>query len=115
MNTTPSGTPGVLRGVVLMVAGCVLVTVNDAIMKLVSGVYPPGESIFVRGLFVSIPIALLVYRGGGLHMLRVTNVRGQLLRAFTLVASMFVFITRRMCWKLGGMTSDMAAPSRTSV
>ena len=84
---------GILRGVVLMTAGCVLVTVNDAIMKLVSGVYPPGESIFVRGLFVSIPIALLVYRGGGLRTLHVTNVRGQLLRALTLAVSMFLFIT----------------------
>ena len=93
MSTSPSGTPGALRGVVLMTAGCVLVTVNDAIMKLVAGVYPPGESIFVRGLFVAIPIALLVYRGGGLHTLRVTNVRGQLLRALTLAVSMFLFIT----------------------
>ena len=84
---------GMLRGVVLMTVGCVLVTVNDAIMKLVAGVYPPGESIFVRGLFVSIPIALLVYRGGGLRTLHVTNVRGQALRALTLAVSMFLFIT----------------------
>ena len=93
MNTSPPGTSGVLRGVVLMTVGCVLVTANDAVMKLVSGLYPPGESIFVRGLFVLVPMALLVYRGGGLHTLRVTNVRGQLLRALTLVVSMFLFIT----------------------
>ena len=84
---------GMLRGVALMTAGCVLITVNDAAMKLVSGVYPPGESIFVRGLFTCIPIAALMYRAGGLHTLRVTNVRGQLLRALTLAASMFLFIT----------------------
>ena len=82
-----------LRGVVLMTVGCVLITVNDMVMKMLSGSYPPGETIFVRGVFVSIPIALLVYRGGGLHTLRVTNVRGQLLRALTLCASMFMFIT----------------------
>ena len=78
-----------LRGVVLMTVGCVLITVNDMVMKMLSGSYPPGETIFVRGVFVSIPIAVLVYRGGGLHTLRVTNVRGQLLRALTLCASMF--------------------------
>lgn len=82
-----------LRGIVLMTVGCVLITVNDSVMKSLSGEYPPGESIFVRGLFVSIPIALLVYRGGGLRTLRVTNSLGQLLRAVTLVASMFLFIT----------------------
>ena len=93
MSDSPPGSPGVLRGIVLMTAGCALITVNDAIMKLLSGSYPPGESIFVRGLFVFIPIVLLVYRGGGVHTLRVTNLLGQLLRAMTLVASMFLFIT----------------------
>ena len=93
MNDSPPGASGVLRGIGLMTAGCALITVNDSIMKAVSGSYPPGESIFVRGLFVTIPIALLVYRGGGLHTLRVTNPLGQLLRALTLVASMFLFVT----------------------
>ena len=93
MNPSPSGTRGVLRGIVLMTAGCVVITVNDAIMKWLTGDYPPGEVIFVRGLFVAVPLALLVYRAGGLHTLRVTNPRGQLLRGATLTASMFLFIT----------------------
>ena len=82
-----------LRSVALMTAGCLLLTLNDAVMKLLSGDYPPGEMIFVRGVFMAIPIALLAHRAGGLHVLRVTNVRGQLLRAMTLVASVFLFIT----------------------
>ena len=93
MTAAPTAIPRVLRGIVLMTVGCVLITLNDTIMKSLSGDYPPGESIFVRGLFVAVPIALLVYRGGGLHTLRVTNRLGQLLRAMTLVASMFLFIT----------------------
>ena len=93
MNATPPGDPGALRAIALMSAGCVLITVNDSIMKSLTGTYPTGETIFVRGLFVFIPIALLVYRGGGLHTLRVTNLPGQLLRAVTLVASMFLFVT----------------------
>ena len=93
MNTSLPATTGVVRGIVLMTAGCFLITLNDTVMKSLSGSYPPGESIFVRGLFVAIPIALLVYRSGGLHTLRVTNLRGQLLRAATLTASMFLFIT----------------------
>ena len=93
MNTSPPGTSGVLRGIVLMTAGCLLLTVNDSIMKWLTGDYPPGEAIFVRGLFVAIPVALLAYRAGGLRALRVTNLPGQLLRAVTLVASVFLFIT----------------------
>ena len=92
MNASPPGTSGVVRGIALMTAGCVLITLNDTVMKALSGDYPPGETIFVRGVFVAIPIALLVYRAGGLHTLRVTNLPGQLLRAMTLVASMFLFV-----------------------
>ncbi len=76
-----------------MTAGCALLTVNDSIMKSLTDGYPTGETIFVRGLFVALPIALLVYRGGGLHTLRVTNLKGQLLRAALLVGSMFLFVT----------------------
>lgn len=93
MNDYRPGTPGVLRSIMLMTTGCVLITLNDSIMKSLVGSYPPGETIFVRGLFVLIPLALLVYRGGGLYTLRVTNPLGQLLRAMTLAASMFLFIT----------------------
>ena len=93
MKAVRSGTRGVTRSVVLMTAGCALLTVNDAIMKAVAGSYPPGESIFFRGLFVMIPIALLAWRGGGLHALRATNIRGQVLRGLCLAASTFLLIT----------------------
>ena len=81
------------RGIVQMTAGCALITVNDSIMKSLTAGYPIGETIFVRGLFVAIPIAVLVFRSGGLHALRVTNIRGQLVRAALLVGSMFLFVT----------------------
>lgn len=93
MSDSPPGSPGVSRAIILMTAGCALLTVNDSIMKSLTDGYPTGETIFVRGLFVAIPIALLVYRGGGLQTLRVTNLRGQLLRAALLAGSMFLFVT----------------------
>ena len=93
MSTSPPGISGVLRGSMLTTAGCLLLTLNDSIMKSLSGSYPPGESIFVRGLFVIIPIGLLAFRSGGLHTLRVTNVPGQLLRGMTLGISTFLLIT----------------------
>ena len=93
MSDSPPGGPDVPRGIALMTAGCALLTVNDAIMKSLTHGYPTGETIFVRGLFVAIPIALLVFRGGGPSTLRVTNRRGQLLRAALLAGSMFLFLT----------------------
>ena len=93
MSDSPSAASDVPRGILLMTAGCALLTVNDSIMKSLTAGYPTGETIFVRGLFVAIPIALLVHRGGGLQTLRVTNLRGQLLRGALLAGSMFLFLT----------------------
>ena len=93
MNASPPETSGVLRGILLTTVGCALITVNDSIMKSLTGSYPIGESIFVRGLFVFIPMALLAYRGGGLHTLRVTNFVGQSLRGVVLAVSTFLLIT----------------------
>lgn len=61
MNAPPSGARGVTRSVVLMTAGCALLAVNDSIMKSVASSYPPGESIFFRGLFVIIPIGAIAF------------------------------------------------------
>ena len=93
MNAYRPGTPGALRSILLMTVGCVVITINDSVMKSLVGSYPPGEVIFVRGLFVLIPVALIAYRSGGVHALRVTNLRGQLLRGVCFVCSMFLFIT----------------------
>ena len=93
MSDSPPAASDVPRGILLMTAGCALLTVNDSIMKSLTAGYPTGETIFIRGLFVAIPIALLVVRAGGLHTLRVTNFRGQLLRAALLAGSMFLFVT----------------------
>ena len=84
--------PAALRGVVLMTTGCALLTFNDALMKSLSVAYPLGETIFVRGLFVTIPVALMVYRSGGWRALRVENLKGQLLWSALLIGTTFLFI-----------------------
>ena len=81
------------KGIACMVAGGVLLTLSDAIMKWLTGTYPVGQIIFLRGVFVSIPVGLLVQRFGGLSVLRVHNVRGQAARAGLTVVSAFLFFT----------------------
>ena len=93
MTGSPSGIHGVTRSVVLMTVGCAFLTVNDSIMKSLVGGYPPGEAIFVRGLFAIVVIGLLAWRGRRLHLLRATNIPGQLLRGLCLTASTFLLIT----------------------
>ena len=84
--------PASTKGILCMVAGGALITVNDAILKWLSDTYPVGEVMFVRGLFVSIPIVFLVWRAGGIRSLVIFSWRGHLLRAALVVTGTFLFI-----------------------
>ena len=90
----PSGnsiSPG--RGIAFMLLGGALLTMNDAVLKWLTGDFPVGQIIFMRGLFVFLPVSLLVWRQGGLAVLRINSLRNQSLRAFFMVGSSFLFIT----------------------
>jgi drug/metabolite transporter (DMT)-like permease len=80
------------KGILCMVAGGALITVNDAILKWLSDTYPVGEVMFVRGIFVSIPIVFLVWRAGGIRSLVIFSWRGHLLRAALVVTGTTLFI-----------------------
>lgn len=80
-------------GVLCMLAGSALLTLNDAALKWLSADYPVGEILFLRGLFVLLPIAFFAWRAGGLASLRLRNPRGPLLRAALVVSATFLFVT----------------------
>ena len=75
-----------------MVAGSLLLTINDAASKWITAEYPIGEFLFLRGLFIFVPIAIVAQASGGLASLRVRDFRGQLLRAALMAASVYLFI-----------------------
>lgn len=89
--TAQSSAP--LRGIVYMVVGGALLTLNDAIIKWMTADYPVGQTLFLRGIFVFLPIVLIVRRTGGLAALRITSWKGQGTRAGLVVFSTFMFIT----------------------
>ncbi|MEM7123906.1 MAG: DMT family transporter [Pseudomonadota bacterium] len=82
-----------LKGILCMAAGCALVTFNDAILKWLTTDMPVGQIMFIRGLFVFLPVLLLAWHEGGLYRLRVRSPRGQAARAAIVVTGMFLFIT----------------------
>ena len=82
-----------IKGIALMVAGSGLITVSDAVIKWLTAGYSVGELLFIRGLFMFLPIALLVWKAGGPAVLRVKSWPGQLLRATTVIGSSFFFVT----------------------
>jgi drug/metabolite transporter (DMT)-like permease len=82
-----------LKGIGCMVLGGFFLTVNDAIQKWMTGDFPRGELLAVRGMFVMIPILLLAWRMGGLSTLRIHSGRGQAARAVLVCMTSFLFIT----------------------
>ena len=92
MNSTPTASSAPLRGIASMVAGTAILTMNDAVLKWLAASYPVGQVMFVRGIFVFIPIAFFVWRAGGVGALRIRNFRGQATRAVLAVASTFLFV-----------------------
>ena len=75
-----------------MILGATLLTLNDAAMKWVVADHPVGEAVFVRGLFVLAPIALLVRRSGGWGAVAPRNLTGQMASAALLTGALFTFI-----------------------
>jgi drug/metabolite transporter (DMT)-like permease len=85
--------PAPTKGIGLMVAGGIVLTVNDAATKWLTADYPVGEIIFVRAMFTLLPIALFAWQNGGLTALRIGDMRLQCARASCAVASTFLFIS----------------------
>ena len=88
---TRANAPG--RGILFMLLGTAILTVNDAILKWLTAGYPTGQLIFMRGIFVTLPIALLVWRMGGLAVLRINDFGAHALRAGFVILSTFCFVT----------------------
>jgi drug/metabolite transporter (DMT)-like permease len=81
------------RGIVFMLLGSALLTVNDTVLKWLTAGYPTGQIMFLRGIFVILPVALLVWRAGGLAVLRVNRRGAHALRAACVCTGTFLFIT----------------------
>jgi drug/metabolite transporter (DMT)-like permease len=82
-----------LRGIGMMVAGGLLLTISDTVTKWLTAGYPIGQIMSIRCVFTLIPIAVFAWHAGGLRSLRLGNVRLQCLRAGCAVASSFLFVT----------------------
>jgi len=93
LNSILIGSAAPLKGIAYMVVGGAFLTANDAVLKWLTGVYLTGQIMALRGLFVLLPIAFLVWRQGGVSSLRVGSVRGQGFRAGLVVTGTFLFVT----------------------
>lgn len=82
-----------LRGIAYVVLAVALITINDTVMKAMTAGYPVGEIMFLRGIFMFIPITVLAWRAGGFPALRVRNVPVQIFRGLLAIGSTYLFVS----------------------
>jgi len=82
-----------LRGIGYMLLGGLLLTVNDATMKWLSGNLEVAQIIASRGLVALVLIWLVLQFRGRLTDLKVRHVGAQALRAALMIVSTFLFVT----------------------
>ena len=75
-----------------MVAAGALIALNNAIVKWMTAELSVGEVLFVRGVFVLVPVAVLAWHAGGLASLRMRSPAIQAVRAVLTVSSTFLFM-----------------------
>lgn len=69
-----------LTGIILIISGGFIFSIQDVIIKYISGSYPVHEIVFLRSLFAILPIYAIVRMEGGLHLLRMHNMKYHILR-----------------------------------
>lgn len=96
MNDIPvpgrgSSAPG--KAIACMLLGAAVLTANDAVLKWMTGGYHVAQIMFCRGVFISIPLAVLIWRAGGLASLRTKNKKGHAVRALLVIVGTFLFVS----------------------
>ena len=81
------------KAIICMLSGAAVLTTNDALLKWLSSDYHVGQIMFCRGIFISIPLIVLIWQSGGLKSLRTVNPKGHVLRAALVVVGTFLFVS----------------------
>jgi len=91
--TDPSGaTSRQVRGILFMMGSGAIFAFTDALSKVLTGLYPPGQIMCFRAVFVLIAIAVMVRMRGGLASVRIHNWRAQVLRGLMVAGTSLTFI-----------------------
>lgn len=83
---------GQLRGIAYILASGAIFAFTDALSKVLTGIYPPGQILCFRSVFVLISIVVMVWLRGGLASVKVVNWRGQAWRGVMVAGTSLTFI-----------------------
>lgn len=76
-----------VKGVLCVVAGICVFSIQDVIIKSISGGYPVHQIVFVRSLVALVPLLLIAHVDGGLAGLRTRRPWAHMLRGGAMLAS----------------------------
>ncbi len=92
----PGGAPAADRiglGIASIMAAVFFFAISDALAKWLGQTYEPVQIVFLRYVFGMIPVALLVWHGGGLAVLRTRRPVMHGLRALVIFAALLLLFT----------------------
>ena len=64
-----------MKGILFIVVSNGIFGLTDALSKVLTGTYPPGEILFFRSVFVFVSIGVMVLAQGGWRRVRIVNWR----------------------------------------
>ena len=91
--SAPAGADRIGLGIASILAAVFLDSIGDATAKWLGQTYEPIQIVFFAHLFALVPIAVFVWRSGGLTALRTRRPFVHALRGSLLFASMLLFFT----------------------
>lgn len=87
----PSRVDAPVKGVLCVIAGLSIFSIQDVIIKSISGTYPVHEIVFVRSLVALVPLLLIAHFDGGLSQLRTRRPWAHFLRACVMLGAYTFF------------------------
>ena len=87
------GSSAPFKAITCMFLGTAILGLNDAVLKWLTSDYNAGQIMFCRGIFISLPLCILVWRSGGFSSLKTENPKAHFLRALLVITGTFLFIT----------------------
>jgi len=91
MTTAAESYDSPLKSIYYLIAGVFVFSLQDVIIKWISGRYPVHEIVLIRSCFAIIPILFIAYLEGGLHLLRTTHFVAHIIRSFLFFGSYICF------------------------
>ena len=81
------------KAILCMLLGAAVLTTNDSVLKWMTGGYHVGQIMFCRGIFIGLPLSIIIWRAGGLKSLRPVSPKGHAVRAALVIVGTFLFVS----------------------